>query len=180
MEENNRIPEAPIFEPNGQAPVEPPVFEPNGQAPVEPPVIEPAMPTLEAPVVDNPVAGGPMIGNPATLATPSPEGLGATDPITMPEKPAEPDPEEEELKAPLKAAEPVPGSIGSAVSGPQDGAPVAATNPNGQNLFAAATANAAKKPAKKKTSQTTYILLGVVAAVIVIALVAVLIIQLNS
>ena len=50
-----------------------------------------------------------------------PSGLGATDPLLMPEKPQAPDPVEEELKAPMKAAAPVPGSIGSAVSGPSDG-----------------------------------------------------------
>ena len=108
----------------------------------------------------------------------------------MPEKPAAPDPVEEELKAPMKAAEPVPGSIGSAVSGPAGEA--AAAEP-GSNPFAnqatastpsvsfndpAAQAAPAAKPAKKKTSKSTLIALIVVAAMVVIALAAVLIMQL--
>ncbi len=45
------------------------------------------------------------------------EGLALTDPIMQPEPAPAPDPVEEELKAPMVAAGPVPGSIGSAVSG---------------------------------------------------------------
>ena len=64
----------------------------------------------------NPVSGAaPM--NP--MFNPAGGGLvAATDPITMPAPPKAPDPEEVELNAPFKAAAPVPGSIGSAISVP--------------------------------------------------------------
>ena len=47
--------------------------------------------------------------------------IAATEPITEPDPIPEPDPIEEALKAPFKAADPVPGSIGSAVSVPKNG-----------------------------------------------------------
>ena len=98
---------------------------------------------------------------------------------------------EEELKAPMKAAAPAPGSIGSAVSGPAGGveSEVPADNP-----FAASTpastpsvsfndpatqpdqSAGASKPAPK-VNKTTLIALIVVAAMVVIALGAVLIMQ---
>ncbi len=65
-----------------------------------------------------------------------PNGISATEPITVPDPLPEPDPIEEALKAPIKAADPVPGSIGSAVSVPfgdapaQTGAAVAPTPVN--------------------------------------------------
>lgn len=132
-----------------------------------------------------------------------PSGFGVTDPIMMPEKPQAPDPVEEELKAPMKAAAPVPGSIGSAVSGPTTGAAAAevpnvdaATGDNGfpktastqsvsfndpavQNDMAQP-ANASAQTAKKKTNKTTLIALIAVASVIVIVLVVILIMQLMS
>lgn len=46
--------------------------------------------------------------------------IAATEPITEPDPIPEPDPIEEELKAPFKAAAPVPGSIGSAISVAKD------------------------------------------------------------
>ena len=65
----------------------------------------------------NPVVGGGAPMNPAF--NPAGGGLvGATDPITMPAPPKAPDPVEVELNAPFKAAAPVPGSIGSAISVP--------------------------------------------------------------
>ena len=150
----------------------------------------------DMPLNDGPMGGG--IVNPASMATPGfAGGIGATDPITMPTPPKAPDPVEEELKAPLKAAEPVPGSIGSAISMPAQGAavnrPVDTSmfqKPNATNvaLGGKATQQAPMqgatqvqgKPAKKKTSKTTYILLGVVGAMVVIALIAVLVTQLTS
>lgn len=107
--------------------------------------------------------------------------------ISAPEGPKAPDPVEEELKAPLKAAAPVPGSIGSAVSMPSEpGSPqnVAFNDPanGGNNLMTANTAPAAKKNsfldklmAKTKMDKRTLILLMVVAATIVVLLVVVLI-----
>ena len=161
------------------------------------PVMGDALTMGDAPVSSGPVGGG--IVNPASMATPGyMGGIGATDPITMPTPPKAPDPVEEELKAPLKAAEPVPGSIGSAISMPAQGAvanqPVDTSmfqKPNttnvalggkttGQATMAQAPNPAGGKPAKKKTSKTTYILLGVVGVMVVIALIAVLITQLTS
>lgn len=62
-------------------------------------------------------------GTASTGGTPAPAdgGLAATDPIMKPEPAPAPDPVEQELNAPMKAAAPAPGSIGSAVSGPADG-----------------------------------------------------------
>ena len=167
-------------------------------APVEPSEpSEPSEPMNDATVNSGPVGGG--IVNPASMATPGyMGGIGATDPITMPTPPKAPDPVEEELKAPLKAAEPVPGSIGSAISMPVQGT---ATNQpvdtsmfqksnttnaalggktTGQAMIVQAPNPAGGKPAKKKTSKTTYILLGVVGIMVVIALIAVLVTQLTS
>ena len=65
----------------------------------------------------NPAVGGGAPMNP--MFNPVGGGLvGATDPITMPAPPKAPDPVEVELNAPFKAAAPVPGSIGSAISVP--------------------------------------------------------------
>lgn len=175
---SNAVPEAtPAPEPAPQAgtPVGP--AEP-GVAPVNP-IINP---------------GGNAV-NP--VVHPSGQGLAATDPIMRPEPAPAPDPIEEELKAPMKAAEPVPGSIGSAVSGPA-GAP---TEVPAENPFATSEPGAVPsvsfndpaaqpqsgvdmganaKPAKDKNNKTTLIILIAVAAVIVIALVVVLILQLTS
>ena len=89
-------------------------------APVTPPVA-PVSPA-PAPITINP---GQSAVNPAinSMFVPGNGGLvGETDPITMPTPPKAPDPVEEELKAPFKAAGPVPGSIGSAISMPADAA----------------------------------------------------------
>lgn len=120
----------------------------------------------------------------------NPGFVNATDPITMPAPPKAPDPVEEELKAPLKAAEPVPGSIGSAISVPAAGAsqnlganefPTGSTKT--QNVsFTDPAASAEVKPVKtkKKTSKSTLIALTIVAIMVVIALTAVLLLQLNG
>ena len=107
-----------------------------------------------------------------------PATLGATDPIMMPTPPKMPDPVEEELKAPLRAADPVPGSIGSAVSGQPKTPNVAFNDPatmNGQTNTMAASS----LPQKKKVNKKTWILLSVVAGIIIVALVAILIIEIN-
>ncbi|MBQ6375652.1 hypothetical protein IJJ37_01860 [Candidatus Saccharibacteria bacterium] len=148
-----------------------------------------------APVAAPTMTEPPM--NPATMVTPA--TFGATDPITMPTPPKAPDPVEEELKAPFKAAEPVPGSIGSAISVPAEGAPKTSA-PVDMSMFGAANAkkntpsvafndpattnqtqpSMPTKPMKpmKKTDKKTLIALAIVGGMVVIALAAVLIAQL--
>lgn len=115
--------------------------------------------------------------------------LGATDPITMQEAPKAPDPVEEELKMPLKAAGPVPGSIGSAVSMPSAGSQTAAMAgmAPGQQTPSVAFNDPAMMPQNttagvaqpaKKLSKSTMILLGVLGGVVILALVVILIAQL--
>ncbi len=168
------VPDAPVVNPGASAPIpDAPVTNP------EPPVVTPG----------NPAAVNPVF-------QPETGGLAATDPIMKPEAPTPPDPVEEELKAPMKAAGPVPGSIGSAVSGPQDGAaseaPAPADNPfatppaeqtpsvsfSDPATEAKGGASAAGKPAKNK--KMVLIILIVVAGMVVIALAAVLIMQLMN
>ena len=161
----------------------------NG-APV-PPVNPVINPTPVNPVI-NP-SGAPV--NPALQS--SGLGVAATDPIMMPEQPKAPDPIEEELKAPMKAAAPVPGSIGSAMSGPMGNGPVESASgapSNMGNTFDSKTPSVAfTDPAtqpeanvkstaqgKKKTNKNTLIALAIVAVMVVIALAAVLILQLNG
>lgn len=106
------------------------------------------------------------------------EMLDATAPITMPEPAPAPDPVEEELKAPLKPFAPVPGSIGSAVSLPDENQPSANAMPNIFN------ANMQQQPVpmnaatKAKSKNTTLIILCVLATLVVLALVGVLVSQL--
>ena len=202
----NPVP-TPMPEPTpGPAPVTmPPVTAPQpGGLPVQPqsqsvqpaqPLAQPVQPTQTvqpaqpvAPVP--PVAPVNPIINPGAQPAPvnpvfTPTGGGmvaATDPITMPAPPKAPDPVEEEFKAPLRAADPVPGSIGSAISMPVDNtAPktpsVAFTDPaTTENTMV----NSSVKPVKKKTSKSTLIALAVVAGMVVIALATVLVLQLNG
>ena len=183
----------------GVAPApEPPVAPEAPVAPApEPPVAEPA--PVNAPVPPEPVnpvvnpGAEPVPANPVFQPS-EPNGLAATDPIMQPEAPKAPDPVEEELKAPMKAAGPVPGSIGSAVSGPQsegEAAPAPADNPFASapaktpsvsfndpvaEAQGAAGAPATKKPMDKKT----LIILCVVAGIIVIALIVILIMMLSK
>jgi len=175
------------------APVAPEPATPEPVAPVAPEPVAPVVPG-PAPTVGS-AAGGmttppvnPIIQPGANTdgAAAQPEGLvAATDPIMMPEPAKAPDPVEEELKAPMKAAAPVPGSIGSAVSG----APTApANNPfadNGKQTPSVAFNDPATQtnpaaPAKKKTNKVTLIVLIVIAAVIIIALAVILIMQLTA
>ena len=113
--------------------------------------------------------------------------LGATDPITMPDRPKAPDPVEMELNAPFKAAAPVPGSIGSAISMPGDPNQVPNVAFNDPAMMAP---NASMMPKKrtwssrlgmdggKKMDKKTMIILGAIVAVVVVAIVAVVIIAL--
>ena len=176
MEQNNNtiptapeIPVAPEMQPG--VPVEPQSNIPVAQAGI--PV---ATDVPVAPIAQPGVPLGADMFEPETTAFQL-EGLRATDALTMPEAPKAPDPIEEELKAPLRAAGPVPGSIGSAISVPSDG-----TNPNAVPMAGvrsvtfndALTRNAPKgKKAteKAKNKNTTLILLGVLLAVIVIAII---------
>ena len=128
-----------------------------------------------------------------------PSGFDVTDPIMMPDKPQAPDPVEEELRAPMKAAAPVPGSIGSAVSGPaaansavsevpttNDGAFADNSAPRAQSVSFndPAMQSEANKPNQtsknSKSNKITLIALIAVAAVIVVVLVVILIMQLTS
>lgn len=120
--------------------------------------------------------------------------MAATDPIMMPEKAPEPDPVEEELKAPMKAAGPVPGSIGSAVSVPADNsAGPAEVNPVDGSAQGEVPSVAFNDPAKqeenpmarktggltgKKMNKKTMIALIAVAGVVVLVLVIVLVMSL--
>ncbi|MBQ5811965.1 hypothetical protein IIW29_00065 [Candidatus Saccharibacteria bacterium] len=180
------------------APVTPPAPEAPAPAPTPGPTPATAAGGMTTPPVNpviNPTA--PASGAPAPVGNPAgtqADGLAATDPIMMPEPAPAPDPVEEELKAPMKAAEPAPGSIGSAVSGPATavaaGGEAPAANPfvnNDKQTPNVAFNDPATQPdaggnpmapAKKKTNKTTLIALIIVAVMIVIALGAVLILQL--
>ncbi len=177
------------------APAMPVAPAPTPVTPVNPDVANAALNPPVNPVVTpgaNPNSGATMPMNqmfqpqPATAANVFDE----TTAIAVPEGPKPPDPVEEELKAPLKAAGPVPGSIGSAVSMPPENgavAPVSGVNEqmmaNGINPMAAdANSPAGKKPgffdkmtAKTKMSKSTLILLSVVAGLVVVALVVILV-----
>lgn len=134
------------------------------------------------------VTPGQGVINPAmnSMFVPGNGGLvGATDPITMPAPPKAPDPVEEELKAPFKAAGPVPGSIGSAVSVPADAAvtPEPGRAPNSVAFNDPATMMnnpAPAMPAKKKVSKSTLIALAAVLGVAVIGLAIYLVMTLMS
>ena len=95
------MPETPTFSTIPETPAAAPVAP---AAPLTPEAVAaPVMPDIPEPV--NPVY------------TPGDNVMvGETDPITVPNPPKAPDPIEEELKAPMQAAAPVPGSIGSAIS----------------------------------------------------------------
>lgn len=141
-----------------------------------------------APAADGAMAGGAVPGVPTF--DPTMMDFGATDPLTVPEGPKAPDPVEEELKMPLRAADPVPGSIGSAVSMPAGQAaavdpamagagmqqtPSVAFNDPATMQSAPAANPAAAKPAKK-INKTTLILAGVLGVVVIIALIVILIV----
>ena len=172
-------PEMPTFSATPETPAAAPVAP---AAPLTPEAVAaPVMPDIPEPV--NPVY------------TPGDNVMvGETDPITVPNPPKAPDPIEEELKAPMQAAAPVPGSIGSAISMPAaDGtSPVSAAikpmseqqTPNvafndpasAQGQPAAPAAPAAEK---KKLDKKSLIMLGAIGGIVVIALIVVLISQLG-
>ena len=191
------VPEPPVALAEPVAEPAPAPTEPT--APAEPAApAGPAMPT--EPVAPNPEPINPVI-NPG--ANPEPVnpvfqpggqgGLSATEPIMQPEAPKAPDPIEEELNAPMEPAGPVPGSIGSAVSGAAEApteAPAGnpfASAPQGQtpNVSFTDPANQPDNPAateavkpKAKSNKTVLIALIAVAAIIVVVLAVVLIMSL--
>ena len=181
---------APMFDPIAEPS---PMPEPNPVSNPTPPPVVPAPVTTPPPV--NPIINPSNNGSINSTFKPELGEIPATDPIMTPEPAKAPDPVEEELKAPMKAAGPVPGSIGSAVSGPAsesnmdipagdnpfDNLPkertqsvsfndpaMAAPSPMGDNVM----------PAKKPQNKTTLIALIAVAAVIVVVLIVVLVMQL--
>ena len=184
MDPTNNPTPTPTPEPGAAPAPEPPV----------PPIPEPGAAPAPEPVnpVINPGAGSAPV-NPVFQPGES-DGLAATDPIMQPEAPKEPDPVEEELKAPMKAAGPVPGSIGSAVSGPQseaEEAPLPADNPFADSGAPAKTPSVsfndpateqggANAPAGKKNNKTVMIILCVVLALIIIGLGVFLFFQLTG
>lgn len=172
-------PAAPVAPVPPVAPVAPaapvaPVAPAEQASPVNP--VAPASPAMGEQPAPVTVTPGQGVVNPAmsSMFVPGNGGLvGATDPITMPTPPKAPDPVEEELKAPFKAAEPVPGSIGSAVSVPAGMTPEPGKSPNNVSFNDPAMMSSSMPtaaPAKKQTSKTTLIALAVVAGLIVIAL----------
>lgn len=149
------------------------------------PVVQPATST-EQPIMSTPQLVAPVFQPTAPVASPfATEGImvGATDPITMPNLPKAPDPVEEELKAPMTAAAPVPGSIGSAISMPA--AEAAPQTPNSVAFNDPATASVKNSMApmaadKKKKNQKTLIMLCIAAGIVVVMLVIVLIMIMNG
>lgn len=117
---------------------DPTMSNPAMNVPIEPPVVTGAN-------VSNPAAGGAptsnistgtasVVGMPDTtgLIIPTPtapavDGLPMTAPLMRPDLPPAPDPAKQELEAPMKPAEPVAGSIGSAMSVRDDGVAVDAS-----------------------------------------------------
>lgn len=201
---NNPTP-TPNPDPNvtsGPAPVPEanPVETPVAGAGEVPTASDDTMASFDSPVSANPAPVNPVI-NPGENSTPvnpvfqpggNVGGFSATDPIMQPEAPTPPDPVEEELKAPMKAADPVPGSIGSAVSVPDEGE--AAPEMPAENPFATPSQNptpsvsfsdptteqaaaSMQSTTGKKNNKMTLIILIVIAAMVVVALAAVLIIQ---
>ncbi len=211
MDPNNSEPSNPILNPNPETTPTPgvnlelvsepkPDLEPTIGVPVEPvvPNLTPANPVINSGVGTTAAnQNGPM--SPVVQSSEE-QGLAATDPIMQPEPAPEPDPIEEELKAPMKANDPVPGSIGSAVSGPEENSGSTdsnspTTNPFSNNTQEKATnvsfndpatqpdaggMNANSNSPKNKTNKNTLIALIAVVAVIIIALVVVLIMQATS
>ena len=180
----NPNPETPTPEPAGPAPAAPVPPAPSSDLPEVPEGLEAA---AAAELTNTP---GVNAANPASTSPAfQPGEPSAIDPIMAPEPPKAPDPVEEELKSPMKAADPVPGSIGSSVSGPA-GTPdaVPANNPFANNQTpnvsfndpqAAQGAPMAAANGKKLNKKNLIILIAV-AAVVVIGLVVVLIMSMGG
>lgn len=200
-------PEAVVAEPvapsePASAPTTPAPVEPNLAASIPTETVAPATgPTAPAtgptaPAVEPVAPTAPIFAEPTTSASPifqpTNEGIGATEPITRPDPVPVMSPEEKELAAPITAAGPVPGSIGSAVSVPSGAGPQSVTfnDPVNeaatmQNTSMAATAMPTKAKSNKvmlfgkEVDKKTLIITGVLAGILIIALVAILIMQLS-
>ncbi len=163
------------------SPVSTPVDTPAGN-PVSTPVKPPVSP-VNPPIAPTPVTApvNPIINPGVSLPQ---NGVGATDAILRPEPVPEPDPVEEELKAPMRAAAPAPGSIGSAVSGPtsdlgnlSDQTPSVSFNDPATEPDLINSSEPTQGKNAKKTNSKTLIVLIIIAAMVVIALGAVLVMQ---
>lgn len=171
-------PPAPVAPEPTPAPVTPP-------APATPEPVAPVTPPAPEPITINPVVNPNPVAPSAPTFQPGDIGIAATDPIMTAEPPKAPDPIEEELKAPMKAMDPVPGSIGSAISGPSGdafGAPdrtpsVSFNDPATMQPTTVAPAGGNKLVDKFKNRKTLFILIGIT-GVIVVALLIILILQL--
>ena len=157
------------------------------------PPVNPVVAPGATPAATAASASGTMSMNQMFQTQPANQAAGVIDETTaiaVPEGPKPPDPVEEELKAPLKAAEPVPGSIGSAVSVPPADGSQPQTNgvseqmvANGINPMATdANSPAGKKQTffdklvtKTKMTKSTLILLSVIAGLIVLVLIVILV-----
>ncbi len=194
MDPNNNFSSTPNPVPN-PAPMEAPAVNPVANPMVNPAEATPAgiSPTTNPAPVQATAASG-MTGTPVNpIITPAGANrMNATEPILRPEPAPAPDPVKEELNAPMVAAAPVPGSIGSAVSGQASAEPtnggfmnerrtpnVAFNDPATQPDPATQTQTTAKAPAKK-SSKPVLVTLIVVALVIVAVLVVMLVMQLTS
>lgn len=203
MEPNNNINPTPM--PN---PV--PNTNPAGN-PAVGPATEPAVNPVASPTPVQATAASGITETPVNpIITPTGTNkIDATEPILRPEPAPAPDPVKEELNAPMVAAAPMPGSIGSAVSGPAASNPanadmaepmggmgatepatggfmnerrtpsVAFNDPATQPDPATQTPAPTKVPTKK-SSKPVLITLIVVALVIVAVLVVMLVMQLTS
>lgn len=146
------------------------------------PVVNPGIgmnPNVAMPAIDPSLVVMETPGN-ATGANVADVMVGATDPITMPNLPKAPDPVEEELKAPMTAAAPVPGSIGSAISVPidQPQTPNVAFNDPAMQQNQSMSQKSTMPSTKK--SKKTLILLCAIAGIAVVALAIVLIMTMNG
>lgn len=158
--------ESPALQPISQNPATQPT--PPQPAPgVTPPPVTPTPPVVTPPV--NPIIN-PGVSLPQN-------GVGATDAILRPEPVAPPDPVEEELKAPMRAAAPAPGSIGSAVSGPASEAdsttnqtPSVSFNDPATEPIVSSSDPSQQPQAPKKTNRKTLIALIIIAVMTVIVL----------
>ncbi len=110
-------------------------------------------------------------------STPS---FSATEPLTEPDPTPVEDPAEAALKEPIKAAEPVPGSIGSAVSMPTKAKDIPSSVPTPTASPTDDPFPPAASDKKGKMSKTTLYLLIILGVVIIAALVVFLIMQLGG
>lgn len=174
----------PLVNPNLSRPLTPQPATTQPATPVMGGGAQPVIPTAPAnPVAPvNPVApANPVMPGQAPINTifqpTNNNGMAPTAPLTQPEPAPAPDPIEEELKSPMKAAAPAPGSIGSAISGPEvndvEMKDVMGANDVAKNM------NKVVKPAKQGASKNTLILIAIVGGLVVIALVVYLLMTLG-